>query len=233
MTYVLAVLSHGDPGSDTIKRCLQSFEQHVTPMPAFVCYHHDGPGRANPWIGGWNGAGFQIAQNGQQLGFCGASRALWTTAVSRARSLGVKHVFWLEHDFVFTENIDVDALAYVLGMRSGIAQLSLMRDAANDAERKAGGLFESRREQYRQRVAQRWTADGTIYYDWMEHSAYFTTTPSLMKTEFMDENPWPAFQSECEGRFGIELVKRGYTFGVWGHGRPSVEHIGRRTGKGY
>jgi hypothetical protein len=50
----------------------------------------------------------------------------------------------------------------------------------------------------------------------------------------MLENPWPAdVAAECEGRFGFELVERGYEFGYWGNGERWVDHIGVRTGKGY
>lgn len=230
MRYVLAVLSHGQPASDTAEACLNSFIRHVTPQPILVSYRHDGPGRAYLGVGQQQGAALQAVSTAQkQLGFCESTRLLWRSATETAKIVGATHVFWLEHDFLFTEDIDLTALAFALSSRSHLAQMALMRDAVNPRERALGGLYEFRRDGYQQRLTRR--DDGTL--EWHEHSMYFTTNPSLMTVEFMQENPWPGFGSECEGRFGIELVRHGYTFGVWGDGHPSVRHIGERTGKGY
>ena len=62
----------------------------------------------------------------------------------------------------------------------------------------------------------------------------FTTNPSLMRRQFMAENPWPAeYDQRCEGLFGIDLRERGYSFGAWGSGEPWVRHLGRRDRSGW
>jgi hypothetical protein len=68
----------------------------------------------------------------------------------------------------------------------------------------------------------------------LRHRSFFSTNPSLLRRDFMVENPWPADgEPFCEGRFGLELVQKGYSFGIWGDGDIWVDHIGRREGFGY
>lgn len=150
-------------------------------------------------------------------GFCVASGRAWDAAITE----GVNYVFWLEHDFIFQRHVDLRTLAEKLEADTQLAQMSLMRTASSVDEMNAGGLYELRKGEYEERGG------------WLEHRSYFTTTPSLMRRQFMVENRWPTYPSGCEGRFGIDLLARGYTFGVWGDGQPWVEHIGQRTGFGY
>lgn len=151
------------------------------------------------------------------IGFCRSTKASWECA-SRAVE---DHVFWLEHDFEFLRPVDLRELASILDRLPHYAQMALMRDAVNSDEIAAGGLYELRRDEY------------TPLDHWLSHRSYLTTNPSLMRTDFLRENPWPGYDSECEGRFGIDLVAAGYQFGAWGSGEPWVRHIGERTGHGY
>ena len=227
MRYVLAVLSHGEPTSPYAERTLDSFNARVTPTPVVTVFHHDGPGAAyigveSPWL--------YESGPARHLGFCGATRALWQKALAAAADHAATHVFWLEHDFVFTRDVHIDAMADLLDRYVRLAQVQLMRDAVNATERKAGGLFESRR------------ADYTLHrgrHRWLEHGAYFTTNPSLMRVAFMHEFPFGddrrrlPYDIECEGKYGVMLVEHGWRFAVMGDGTPWVKHIGQRTGIGY
>lgn len=239
MKYRLVVLTHGK--SEVLADTLESFCEHVEPKPVDAYIHADGweaVARAEtvgkhfaqwPW---------QVGRSEHSEGFCEATRLAWKAAAgaptTRTWQPSVHpdgppeptHVFWLEHDFVFTRPIDLDAMARVMAGQfaySGnlVAQMALMRNAVNPVERSMGGLYELRKDDYRQ--------EGV----WLSHSSYFTTNPSLMTTSFMRSNPWPTYPAECEGRFGIDLVARGYRFGVWGDGSPYVEHVGERSGHGY
>lgn len=153
-------------------------------------------------------------------GFCRATSALW----EKALQVGNEYVFWLEHDFVFMRPLDLRELATVLDATDRLSQIALMRDAVNAIEKKAGGLFESRNG------PERWER-----YEWgyAQGDYVMTTNPSLMKFAFMSANPWPDYESECEGKFGIDLHERGFVGGVWGDGSPWVKHIGVRTGHSY
>jgi hypothetical protein len=230
--YRLAVLTHGD--APHLDRAIESFAEHASPAPADLVCVVDGPGRTPPVepFGQWRGLVLP-----QQSGFCFASRELWRLASEPNVEATADYVFWLENDFVLTRPVDLSELAYVLDDRwPRLAQMQLMRGAVNAEERAAGGLYESRPGQYEPRTTV--AADSTDPGDWwnapwLEHRSYMTTNPCLMPADFMLANPWPGYDRECEGRFGIDLVKEGYTFGVWGDGSPWCEHIGQRDGFGY
>lgn len=240
MKYVLVALTHGaaEPLADT----LASFRTHVQPAPEVLYLHGDGEqaqGATYEWATShaWPGMLMSLGGSYEPEGFCAATRESWLTV---AAFPDVDYVFWLEHDFRFLRHVDLADLAALLDANPRLAQVALMRDAVNEQERAAGGLFESRPGQYEPR-------DVKTFYDpigeglvrgwdvatWLEQKAYFSTNPSLMRRAFMAENPWPVYGSECEGKFGIDLLARGYTFGVYGSGEPWVEHVGVRTGSGY
>lgn len=217
LNYLLVLLTHGRHGpADTLERTLASFLERVTPRPVRVYLHQDGPG--SPHFYGEGGFPWPItfAVSEPQVGFCAATAKAWKFAAESP----CEHVFWLEHDFEFVRDVDLRDLVAVLDADPMLAQMALCRDAANEAERAAGGLVESRPGEFEPR--------GT----YLEHRCWWTTNPSLIRRDFMVENEWPE-GAECEGRFGIELRERGYRFGLWGDGSVGVEHVGVRTGKGY
>lgn len=238
MRYRVACLTHGD--AETLERTLDSFIENVTPEPYDWIILQDGPGEwtiPDPFIGyagGWD----------EQVGFCEATRRLW-----KVTSQGKQHefdgrgsafyirppappyVFWLEHDFVFTRQLDLEPLAAQLDADPSLAQMSLMRGPVNEKEMRAGGLFESRPGEYDLEFTN--FLDRSEAYPWLRHHSYFTTNPMLMRTEFMVENEWPDYDEQCEGRFGLDLMDRGYSSGVWGSGEVWVEHIGTRSGINY
>lgn len=194
MKYLLSVLTH-DITETMATEAIESFLDHVSPKPQSVFLHCDNP----------------------QEGFCKATRKLW----ERSSQSPHEFVFWLEHDFRFVREIDLLPLAGVLRRYLYLTQISLMRQAVNEQEKAAGGLYEAHRDDY------------DLKEGWMEHLICHTTNPSLMRTEFMRENPWPDYRDQCEGRFSGDLRARGFSFGMWGAGEIHVEHIGERTGFGY
>lgn len=157
------------------------------------------------------------------FGFCSATRSLW----EKAAAAGDDFIFWLEHDFVFLRQIDLRGASLILEDES-IGQVQLMRESVNDVEREAGGVVA--KHQARGDLFESQTTEGVPF---LRHSAYLTTNPSLMRNSFMAQNPWPEHESECEGKFGIELRQRGYSFAILGDGEPWVDHIGVRSGFGY
>lgn len=221
LSYRLVVLTHGD--SAPLAETLAAYGEHVRPAPAETVLVYDGeepPGPVEDFIrdcyGGWS------LTNGP-LGFCGATRHAWAVAAEP----GVQYSFYLEHDFVVARPVDLWHLVQVLERHPNLAQVTLMRDAYSREEHQAGGLFAYRQADYRPVTH----LDGT---SWWLRMPWFTTNPSLMRRDFMAENPWPADgHKHCEGRFGGALREKGYEFGTWGDGSVYARHIGVRTGFGY
>lgn len=217
MNYRLVVLTHGD--CEPLLSTIDSFCENVSPLPTSMYIHVDGPTVDVP-VPTTSIRSVEIALAEPARGFCGSCRAAWAEATRG----GHEFVFWLEHDFRFTQPVDLEQLASVLDANPQLAQMALMRQAVNKKEWDAGGLVGSRPGQFEPRGG------------WLEQRAFLTTNPSLMKREFMVKNPWPdpaEMPSECEGMFGIHLREQGYSFGMWGAGEVWVVHTGARTGWGY
>jgi hypothetical protein len=169
---------------------------------------------------------FQVMWNpkGRQ-GFGGAIRSAW----SHLGHIPEKYVFHLEDDFTFNRGVPLEELALVLNGNPHLVQLALRRQPWNDTERAAGGVVESRPDEYTER-------SNDYGMRWLEHRLFFTTNPSLYRTDLIRKHPWPR-GPQSEGRFGLELTKSPKVrFGFWGS-RDSgewVTHIGReRVGIGY
>lgn len=240
MRYRLIVLTHGDCAP--LEATLASFAAHVTPAPESCVLVYDGPelyGALSPHPNlsaveteiPWTIA---TMPEGRQGGFCAATRRAWSfgggeNALSHQEH---DHVFYLEHDFLFLRRVDLRDLAAPLDSNKRLAQMALMRDAVSEEEHAAGGLFELRRSGYQQ-LASFLPGPSGAPVEYLEHTAYLTTNPSLMRRDWMADHPWPDYPQQCEGRFGIDLVADGWRFGAWGEGEPWVRHAGVRTGFGY
>lgn len=217
MRYALAVLTHDDgTQGETLAATIGSFDQHVSPPPVHRLVVQDGP-CALPPVAPYPWTCLTLPK---QRGFCDATRALWELA---AEGSDYDYVFWLEHDFDFRRAVDLTGLAVALDDNPYVAQMSLVRGAVNDEERQAGGVIGKHRER------------GDVFVNrgrWLEHTAYWTTTPHLTTRSFLAGHELPS-GPECEGKLGAELRATAFTFGAWGDGTAWVEHTGRRTGKGY
>lgn len=223
MKYVLAVLTHGD-NAEMLDGLMHSFAAHVSPAPAACLVVQDGPCALPPF----SSLNWTCVTLEEQQGFCHATNSMWAAATELANSNDANYVFWLEHDFRFRRAVDVRAMRTVLNSSETIAQVSLMRQSCNTVETEAGGVVQATRER-----GYLFAPRCNLNVKWLQHSAYWTTNPSLMRVEFMNRNPWPT-EPQCEGRFGIDLISRGYNFAILGDGTPWIEHIGvRTTGKGY
>jgi len=216
--YALALLT--SPGrEDCLERTLASFERNVRPRPSELVCHVDGGGRLPPLLYGseaWTGVA-----GGRRRGFCEATATLWWLAAESS----CPWVFWLEDDFELVRAVDLTALARVLLGEPHVAQMSLCRQAVNSEEIAAGGLVASRPGAY----VRRGSAAA-----WLEHREYWTTNPSLFRTQLARSFPWPTEQ-HCEGVFthGLLASLPATSFGVWGVGDVWAEHIGVRQGAGY
>lgn len=159
---------------------------------------------------------------GSRRGFGGAIIDGWAAL----RNLEVDYVFHLEDDFMFTRYVDLGAMRAVLDANERVCQMALRRQAWNQEEKTAGGLVQLAPDAYTERITGR--------HEWLEHSLFFTTNPSLYRADLMGSG-WPK-GANSEGKFTHQLLGQERTFGYWGRkwDEPWVLHIGEhRTGTGY
>lgn len=222
MKYALMFLTHG-PGY-TVSATLDSFMERVVPEPTELLAVRDGDGALPPMVYDRPWDGYVLEP---QSGFCSATRAAWRLAAESE----CDYVFWLEHDFLFERDVDLRDAASVLHLFRYLAQVSLMRQPVSSREKALGSVRATFGTSDPWEPFTEALPDRTV--EWMRHRSYFTTNPSLMRTDFMKKNPWPDDGEECEGKYGLRLKEAGYAFGVMGKGETWVEHIGERNGFGY
>lgn len=215
LDYRLCILTNGRP---CLRETIEAFRWRVTPTPAEVVVFDDGGTQeTHKRMTAWHAIPAKTVYSSESLGFCRATRALWR----EASKPGPEFVWWLEDDQVIQQKVDVEAMAEVLRANPRLAQMGLMRQPVNSEEIAAGGCRALRPDQYEER-------DG-----WLESTTNFSTGCSLIRREFMLDQPWPSYDHSCEGRYSIELLAKGYKFAVWGLGEPWVKHVGVRSGHGY
>jgi hypothetical protein len=137
------------------------------------------------------------------------------------------YVFWLEDDFVFERMLPLVDLAYCLDMEPHVAQMMLLRQPVSDEEVAAGGFLNIAPERFERR--------GSGAVAWIQHSAFWSTNPSLFARDLPARYPWPTEAASCEGEFTRRLLEERpeTTFGIWGTGEPWIRHAGDRVGVGY
>ena len=159
-----------------------------------------------------------------ELGYSGAIREGWR----RVLDTDAEYVFHLELDFMFLREVPLDRMIRLLDAEPHLAQVALVRQPLNDAERAAGGLTELAMSEGGKHIF------GDDDDQWIEHTRCFTTNPCVYP-RWVVERGWPDCE-QSEGVFGISLLRdRPETrFAYWGGGEKWVEHIGdQRTGTGY
>ena len=169
--------------------------------------------------------GWTVISTGQRSGFAGAYRSAWRWLRDHGTC---EWVFSTEDDFELVRDVDLAAMISVMAYRP-LAQMALLRQPVNPAEKAAGGIVAQHPGDYRE------CTDGT--HRWLQHRRFYTTNPHLVRRSFVAAHDWPD-GPESEGRFGIGLfaAEPVTVCAFWG-GRddpPLVEHIGaQRVGTGY
>ena len=220
VSYRLAVLTHGQ--MKTLPQTLESFDEWVTQPPTEQVLVVDGSalGMDEIVMTDWGSRFNTVRMLIPQQGFCGATSQLWELA----REPGVDFIFWLEADFIFKRLIHVERMAEILEEHSHIKQVSLLRNAVNDEEKRAGGLVPAHPDWWERHLAP-WAH--------MTQTAYWTTNPALMSRHFMLKNDWPEGPF-CEGKFTHQVRAADFRnrFAVLGLGNEWMDHIGHRDGSG-
>jgi hypothetical protein len=228
---MIALLVITDGRRDCITRTIASAQEHlVGPITRRVIYDDSGDLTNRAWLR-VTFPDFEIAYHPEgRQGFGGAIRAAWAVLLDGTE----RFVFHLEDDFTFGRYVNLEAMAHVLDHRPHLAQLALRRQPWNDTERAAGGVVETNPESYLDAEdADGYPAGESLA--WLEHRLFFTTNPSLYRTDLCQRG-WP-LGAQSEGFFSAGLfldptVRCAY----WGrrNDEPWVIHIGKeRNGIGY
>lgn len=221
MTVALLVITDGR--RDYLERTIASADVNLDDVKERWMFDDSGDDSHRAWLGA-RFPEFIHLNAGPRQGFGGAINAAWRHL--HRESLAA-HVFHLEQDFTFNRPVPLAALAATLNERPHLAQLALRRQAWNPTEVTAGGVIETNPHAYVE-------VDGA-HGRWLEHRLFWTTNPSLYRSELTAVG-WPTCD-RSEGVFTHQLLADpDLRFGYWG-GRDSgeaVHHIGdHRTGIGY
>lgn len=156
-------------------------------------------------------------------GFAGAIAEGW----AKLAGTDADYIVHLELDFVFLQPVPVRRMVALLERRPQLAQISLLRQAWNEREKRAGGIIQADPRCFRQA-----TDRGDVF---IEQRRYWTTNPCVYSAGFCAQG-WPLVP-ESEGVFTHRLLEDpDLQFGIWGalSDAPRVEHIGiERAGRGY
>lgn len=153
-------------------------------------------------------------EDGHKHGFGGAIQAGWD------RIGDAKFVCHLEDDFTFNRPVPVEEICEVLAERETLAQVCLLRQPWNDAEKAAGGIIPANPAPFYWRTR------------WIEHRLCFSTNPCFYRGDIVAKG-WPQTK-HSEGIFTHRLIGEGFFFAYWGQGEEWVHHIGdERVGIGY
>jgi hypothetical protein len=222
---VLLVVTDGrrDCISQTIPSALAMLDG---PVSRRVIYDDSGDADHREWLATQFPTFDLIHHPGGRQGFGGAIRTAWAHLAAGAE----RFVFHLEDDFTFNRPVSLTALTAVLDSNPHLIQLALRRQPWNDHERLAGGIVEQHPDAYKD-------CRDIGGHEWLEHRLFFTTNPSLYRTDLIRGREWPT-GGDSEGHFSHHIIQDDpdAQFGFWG-ARDSgewVTHIGReRVGTGY
>ena len=231
MPVPIIVLTNGRP--ECISKTIPSAQAHLSGVQGMVIVDDSGDPTYGQWLadeftgGPWDG---KIAHLPGPHGYWRAMRYVWDLARHWATTYDTTSFFFLEDDFTFNTDVDLDTLAGVLDTHPCLTQIALLRQPWFGNEHEHGGLIEALEQQ-----GQTFTETSDGVHTWIEHRAGFTGNPSLIPKRTFTRD-WPE-GNWSESRFGRALFRdEGARGAYWGRRTdpPRVEHIGhRRAGTDY
>lgn len=165
---------------------------------------------------------WDIVSSGKRSGFGGAM----IRATHLELSSGEPWAFHVEDDFIFQRDVHICDMQMAMTKHPHLVQMALRRQAWFPAEVAAGGVVEQNPSAYEDHFG--------LGSEWLEHSEFYTTNPSLLCRGFLAGHPWPK-GNHSEAAFARSALRDGSKSGYWGsrHDDPWVHHIGVRQGTGY
>jgi len=192
--------------------CLSSLTRHVSGIDSVIVVDDSGDSghrmnltaRNIPWV----------AVAPDNAGYAAAMSVVFKVAADH----GGEHVLFVEEDFQFISDLDVEAWASQLDSHPHLAQIVAMRQPWFANEVAAGGVLEAL-------DGPRELVDGFI-----EHRLFFSGNPTVLPRRTFAK-PWPSGRWS-ENQFAAQLKQDPQIrFAI----TPSilVEHVGERSGHGY
>lgn len=193
-----------------IEECLASVDQHLSGVTDVVFIDDSGDQDHRDWL---SQHGKVIAVAPHNAGYGPAMKAVCAAADGEM-------AMFLEEDFTFTTDVDLESMGELLFHRPYLAQVALLRQAWFPVEVDAGGLIEALE------------AKGHTFHDvggLLEHAACFTCNPAVWRGSVFASG-WPTgrWSEELKGK---QLRSQGYRYGYLPGIR--VHHSGERSGHGY
>lgn len=223
---MLTLVVMTDGRRDCLTRSIESMTNLSGPISVRMIHDDSGDVDYTEWLWDTFGDRWTIHSTDHRSGFAGAYRSMWKWIRDHDRN---PYVLSTEDDFVFTRPVNLADMAGVLRRNPYLVQMALRRQAWNAEERAAGGVVEAHPDWY--------AAIADPEAQWLEHRAFWTTNPHLVRHSFIASHDWPKGRNS-EGRFALNLYRSepNARAGYWGSRESGewVEHIGeQRVGNGY
>ncbi len=215
MTPTIGVMIMGDGRKDCLVDCINSFNKNVIGNITTKHIHNDGPefsGYDKYLIDRYE-SDFQVFNHMTRLGLSGSGKLAWELMLAE----GVDYAFWLEEDFVFNHNINLNKIIELVESNN-LAQMALKRDPNNEREHLAGGWMQTLpSETFTQR-------QGYVEQEWL-----FILNPNIIPKWIM-ELGWPDGGGETEITSKIHQHYSDIKFGILDtiECSPHVIHTGSR-----
>lgn len=218
---------------DCISRTIPSAAEHLSGVSHMSIIDDSGDAEYGQWLedefigGPLNGHVLHLVDGGS---YWKAMKAVWGHARHLLPHLDADAIFFLEEDFLFSNDIDLNDLAGVLAEQRHLTQLALVRQPWWSNEHEYGGLIPALEAQ-----GQRFEEFTDGKHHWIEHRAGFTGNPCMIPARtFAHDWPEGAWSESGFGQllFADPLARGAY----WGRRSdpPRVEHIGHeRVGTEY
>src|SRR5260221_293252 len=125
-----------DGRGEYLVRTMQSLTSRIAYQFDFALMIDDsGSAEYAQWLGR-TFPSFDIIHHSQRIGFALSIRSAWLNLPK------CDYYFHLEDDFTFNTPVDIELMACILDTQKRLAQLVLLRQAWNSAEKEAGGIIQ-------------------------------------------------------------------------------------------
>lgn len=203
-----------------IKRSLSTLHKLHGNFSRILIHDDSGNSDYRNWLKQY---GYEIAYT-ERVGFAKAMISAW----DKLREDKNEWIFHLEEDFIFLEDIYIDAIIDVMNHNKHIVEMVLLRQPIGHRERMKGGIIASHPERYEDKT------DNTNY--WVEHRVNFSCNPCLYRKSLISKYEWPD-TPYSEREYGKKLFSEPEVrCAYWGKStdQPRVYHIGNiRSGFNY